>query len=127
MSGEVLLRRELVLPERARQLYLIRNWDTLAVLDKLDAQSLKSSNGVSGLTVGEMIAWLEQLDPTAPVLVPAENGGLDEVVLVTALGVSLNVNRAEGFGPHEVTASGEQPDTDAVLLLSAPSIPVPGA
>lgn len=90
-----------------------------AVLDKIDTKSLKFPNGVSGMTVGEMIAHLEQLDPLAPVLMPAENGGLDEIVVVTARGVRLNVNRAEGFGPHEVPAFGEMADTDAVLLLSA--------
>ena len=90
-----------------------------AVLDKIDAKSLKFPNGVSGMTVGEMIAHLEQLDPLAPVLMPAENGGLEEIEVVTARGVRLNVNRAEGFGPHEVPAFGEMADTDAVLLLSA--------
>ena len=89
------------------------------MLDKIDATFLKSLNGFSGLTVGEMIAYLEKLDPLAPVLVPAENGGLEEIVLVTARGVRLNVNRADGFGPHEVPAFGEKPDTDAVLILSA--------
>jgi len=89
------------------------------VLDKIDAKSLKSSSGVSGLTVGEMIAHLEKLDPMAPVLMPAENGGFEEIVLVTARGVRLNVNRADGFGPHEVPAFGEKPDIDAVLILSA--------
>ena len=77
------------------------------MLDKIDANSLKASNGFSGLTVGEMIAYLEKLDPMAPVLVPAENGGLEEIVLVTARGVRLNVNHADGFGPHEVPAFGE--------------------
>lgn len=88
------------------------------MLDKIDSKSLKASNGFSGLTVGEMIAFLEKLDPTAPVLMPAENGGLEEVVLVAARGVRLNVNQAEGFGPHEVSAAGEEPDTNAMLLLS---------
>lgn len=89
------------------------------MLDKVDAQSLKASKGVQGLTVREMISQLEKLDPMAPVLVPAENGGLEEIVQVMARGVCLNVNRAEGFGPHEVAAAGERPDTAAVLLLSA--------
>lgn len=97
------------------------------MLDSIDVGTVTFSSGVSGLTVGEMIARLAKLDPMAPVLMPAENGGLEEIVLVTARGVRLNVNHAEGFGPHEVPAFGETPDTDAVLLLSVSGLAPEGS
>ena len=72
-----------------------------------------------GLTVSDLIALLKTLDPAALVLVRGENGGLDEVLGLRLLPVRLNVNSAEGFGPHELAIAGEPADGLAVLVRAA--------
>lgn len=62
---------------------------------------------------------LETFDPAAPLMVRGENGGLEEVLGFRATGVALNVNSADGFGPHDLPDAGARPDATAVVLRSA--------
>ena len=70
----------------------------------------------TGLTVGDVIAMLETFDPSAPFLVAGEYGGFEEVLGVRKINVKLNVNDADGFGPHEIAEPGQRPDLSAVTL-----------
>lgn len=72
-----------------------------------------------GLTVGEVIAMLETFDPSAPLLVAGEYGGLEEVLGLRRVNVKLNVNDADGFGPHEIAEPGQRADRAAVTLRTA--------
>ena len=72
-----------------------------------------------GLTVGDVIAMLETFDPAAPVMVQGESGGLEEVLGFRTTGVVLNVNTADGFGPHDLPDDGARADLVAVVLRSA--------
>jgi hypothetical protein len=86
------------------------------VLDLLEKRLAAKTPQLCGLTVGEAIAMLETFDPSAPLLVGGENGGFEEVLGFRTTGVVLNVNSAEGFGPHDLPDSGQRPDTTAVVL-----------
>ena len=87
----------------------------LKLLDKAPLQTPQ----LIGLTVGDVIAMLETFDPSAPLLVRGENGGFEEVLGFRATGVALNVNSADGFGPHDLPNPGQLPDTMAVVLRAA--------
>lgn len=82
---------------------------------RLDTKALHHT----GLTVGDMIAMLETFDPSAPLLVTGEYGGLEEVLGLRKINVKLNVNEAEGFGPHELAQPGQRADVTAVTLRMA--------
>jgi hypothetical protein len=62
---------------------------------------------------------LETFDPSAPVMVAGEYGGFEEVLGLRKITVKLNVNDAEGFGPHEVAQPGQRPDVSAVTIRTA--------
>jgi hypothetical protein len=95
-------------------------WPGVAVmLELLDKRSQGRVPQLCGLTVGDVIAMLETFDPSAPLLVRGENGGFAEVLGFRATGVALNVNSAEGFGPHDLPDSGQRADTVAVVLRAA--------
>ncbi len=88
----------------------------LDVLDRrLDVQALHHT----GLTVGDVIAMLETFDPSAPFLVAGEYGGFEEVLGLRRINVKLNVNDADGFGPHEIAEPGQRADKAAVTLRTA--------
>ncbi len=88
----------------------------LEVLEKrLDAQAPHHA----GLTVGDMIAMLETFDPSAPFLVAGEYGGFEEVLGLRRINVMLNVNDADGFGPHEIAEPAQRADRAAVTLRTA--------
>jgi len=89
-----------------------------AVLDLLEKRAKPKAPQLTGLTVGDVIAMLETFDPSAPVMVHGESGGFEEVLGFRTTGVALNVNSAEGFGPHDVPDDGAQPDLVAVVLRS---------
>lgn len=89
------------------------------MLKLLDKKPVAKTPALCGLTVGEVIAMLETFDPSAPLMVRGENGGFDEVLGFRATGVSLNVNSADGFGPHDLPDSGARADTLAVVLRPA--------
>lgn len=89
------------------------------MLELLEKRPHPKAPQLRGLTVGDVIAILETFDPAAPLLVSRENGGLEEVLGFRATGVVLNVNSADGFGPHEVPEAGAKPDTVAVVLRAA--------
>ena len=72
-----------------------------------------------GLTVGDVIAMLETFDPAAPFLVAGEYGGFEEVLGLRKINVKLDVNDADGFGPHEIAEPGQRPDVTAVTLRTA--------
>lgn len=90
-----------------------------AVLDLLERRSTPKAPRLSGLTVGDVIAMLETFDPSAPVMVSGESGGFEEVLGFRTTGVVLNVNTADGFGPHDLPDSGVRADLIAVVLRSA--------
>ena len=56
---------------------------------------------------------------TAPLMVAGEYGGFEEVLGLRKITVKLNVNDADGFGPHEVAQPGQRPDVTAVTLRIA--------
>lgn len=89
------------------------------MLDLLERRPLPKALQLAGLTVGDVIAMLETFDPSAPLLVQGENGGFEEVLGFRTTGVVLNVNSAEGFGPHDLPDDGARPDLVAVVLRSA--------
>lgn len=70
----------------------------------------------SALTVGDVIAMLQTFDPSAPVMLRGEEGGFLEVAGFRAVPVRLNVNTAEGYGPHEVPEVGQPADVTAVVV-----------
>ncbi len=86
------------------------------MLDTLEKQAASVIQTRGGLTVGDVIAMLRTFDATAPVLIAGEFGGLDEVLGFRKTPVRLNVNDADGFGPHEVPAHGERADVLAVVV-----------
>ena len=92
------------------------------MLDFLDGRlDLQSPHG-TGLTVGDVIAMLETFDSSAPFLVAGEYGGLEAVLGLRKINVMLNVNDADGFGPHEIAGPGERGDQVAVTLRTAGAI-----
>lgn len=90
-----------------------------AVLDLLEKRATPKAPQLRGLTVGDVIAMLETFDPAAPVMVSGESGGFEEVLGFRTTGVVLNVNSAEGFGPHDLPDDGARADLIAVVLRSA--------
>ena len=89
------------------------------MLDLLERRAPSKAPRLCGLTVGDVIAMLETFDPAAPVMVSGENGGFEEVLGFRTTGVALNVNTADGFGPHDLPNDGERADLIAVVLRSA--------
>lgn len=86
------------------------------MLDVLEGRLDSEAHHRTGLTVGDVIAMLETFDPSAPLLVAGEYGGFEEVLGLRKINVKLNVNDAEGFGPHEIAQPGQRPDITAVTL-----------
>ncbi len=86
------------------------------VLDILEKPAGAVIQSRGGLTVDDAIAMLRTFDPAALVLIAGEYGGLDEVLGFRKTPVRLNVNDADGFGPHEVPAHGERAYTVAVVV-----------
>ena len=89
-----------------------------AVLDLLEKRATPKAPQLRGLSVGDVIAMLETFDPSAPVLVNGESGGFEEVLGFRTTGVVLNVNSADGFGPHDLPDDGARADLIAVVLRS---------
>ena len=89
------------------------------MLDLLEKRAKPKVPQLRGLTVGEVIAMLETFDPSAPVMVSGESGGFEEVLGFRTTGVVLNVNTADGFGPHDLPDDGARADLIAVVLRSA--------
>lgn len=89
------------------------------MLHLLDKRAATKAPRLCGLTVGDVIAMLETFDPSAPVMVSGESGGFEEVLGFRATGVALNVNSADGFGPHDLPDDGARADLVAVVLRSA--------
>ena len=90
-----------------------------AVRDRVEKRATPKAPQLRGLTVGDVIAMLETFDPSAPVMVSGESGGFEEVLGFRSTGVVLNVNSAEGFGPHDLPDDGARADLIAVVLRSA--------
>jgi hypothetical protein len=86
------------------------------VLDTLTPARPRRFKPQTGLTVGALIALLKTFEPGAQVLVRGEHGGLDVVLDLHSAPVRLNVNRAEGFGPHELASADEEADGLAVVV-----------
>ena len=89
------------------------------MLDLLERRPAPRAPQLSGLTVGDVIAMLETFDPASPLMVQGESGGFEEVLGFRTTGVVLNVNAAEGFGPHDLPDDGARADLVAVVLRSA--------
>ncbi len=68
------------------------------------------------MTVAELITALSAVDPTHLVVVPGREGGFAEVSVVRTLGLRLNCNRHEFFGPHDIPQSGQPAQAVAVAL-----------
>lgn len=84
---------------------------------RLDA---RGSIAGAALTVGELIARLREVDPTALVVLSCADGGYDSVLAVDERPMKLNVNRWDGFGRHDLPADDEAPDVIALAILSEP-------
>jgi len=89
------------------------------VLDVFEKRLEAKAPNHHGLTVGDVIAMLETFDAAAPLLVAGEYGGFEEVLGFRKINVKLNVNDADGFGPHEIAELGQRPDVTAVTLRVA--------
>ncbi len=89
------------------------------MLDVLEKRLDGQAQHRTGLTVGDVIAMLETFDPSAPLLVAGEYGGFEEVLGLRRINVKLNVNDADGFGPHEIAEPGQSADRAAVTLRTA--------
>jgi hypothetical protein len=74
------------------------------------------------VTVAELITALSAVEPTHLVVVPGREGGFAEVDVVRTLGLRLNCNRHEFFGPHDIPQSG-QPAQAMAVALDASSLP----
>ncbi len=72
------------------------------------------------MTVGELLATLEGVDPTSPVAIRGQYGGYDWVHAAGPQPLKLNVNTCPGFGPHEVPQDGEAADIVAIAIDCAP-------
>jgi hypothetical protein len=68
------------------------------------------------MTVGELLAVLEGVDPQSPVVIRGQYGGYDWVHLVGPRPLKLNVNTCPGFGPHEVPEDGAAADIVALAI-----------
>jgi len=68
------------------------------------------------MTVGELLATLEGVDPQSPVVIRGQYGGYDCVHAVAPQPLKLNVNTCAGFGPHEVPQDGEAADIVALAI-----------
>jgi hypothetical protein len=69
------------------------------------------------MTVGDLIALLEDVDPTAPVVIAGQYGGYDSVRGLSRVPLTFDVNQLEGFGRHEQAASGERADAVAIAVI----------
>jgi hypothetical protein len=78
------------------------------------------SGSTPSLTVGELIARLQQADPNALVVIAGQYGGFDGVLAVGERPLKLNVNGLDGFGRHDLPAEGEPPDVTGLAILVAP-------
>jgi hypothetical protein len=70
-----------------------------------------------GLTAGDLIALLEDLDPATPVVIGGQYGGYESARSISAVPLQFNVNRMDGFGPHDRAAPGGPPQAVAVAVL----------
>lgn len=99
--------------------------DNVVLFETGNNSSREPSVGVElpvALTVGELIARLEQADPETPVVICGANGGFNGVIAVTERPLKLNVNAFDGFGRHDVPGEGEQPDVTALAILCEPLV-----
>ena len=71
----------------------------------------------AGLTVHDLIRWLERMNGDALVVVVGREGGYQPLFHVEDMLLKLNVNGDPAFGPHEHPVAGEKPDCRAVLLV----------
>src|SRR5262249_32964315 len=70
-----------------------------------------------GLTAGELIALLEDLDPATPVVIGGQYGGFESARAISKVPLRFDVNRMEGFGPHDRASPDEPPDAVAVAVM----------
>jgi hypothetical protein len=74
-----------------------------------------------GLTAGDLIALLEDLDPATPVVIGGQYGGYESARSISSVPLRFNVNRMDGFGPHDRAAPGGPPQAVAVAVLVKPA------
>lgn len=86
-------------------------------LEARDVPGTARRNTNRVLTVGDLIALLQDADPTAPVVIAGREGGYECVRAVAEQPLRLNVNKLEGFGPHEAPAPGERPDALGLVVV----------
>lgn len=83
-----------------------------------NTRSTKVSAATPALTVGDLIAQLQKVDPNAPVVIAGQYGGFECVLAVSEQPLRLNVNGLDGFGRHDLPAAGEAPDVLALAVLA---------
>jgi len=75
----------------------------------------------TGLTAGDLIALLEDLDPATPVVIEGQYGGYASARGISRVPLRFNVNSLEGFGPHDHASQGKPAQALAVAVLVTPS------
>ena len=73
-----------------------------------------------GLTVGDLISLLEDMDPATPVVIGGQYGGYESARSISSVPLRFNVNRMDGFGPHDRAAPDGPPQALAVAVLVRP-------
>ncbi len=54
------------------------------------------------MTAKQLIEILESFDPNTPVMVDGYEGGVGEPAAATYIGVQIDVNGEDYYGPHEI-------------------------
>lgn len=74
-----------------------------------------------GLTVGDLISLLEDLDPATLVVIGGQYGGYESARSISSVPLQFNVNHMDGFGPHDRAAPDGPPQAVAVAVLVRPA------
>jgi hypothetical protein len=95
--------------------------ETIAPNPRRKSAPVARSHPVTGtsarlMTVAELLATLEGVDPQSPVVIRGQYGGYDCVHAAGPQPLKLNVNTCPGFGPHEVPQDGEAADIVALAI-----------
>ena len=76
-------------------------------------------DGLTGLTVADIMARLAELDPDGLVVMRGEAGGYASIADIRVVPLRLHVNSLQGFGCHEVPGPGEPADTIGIVLVDS--------
>lgn len=70
------------------------------------------------MTVQELIAKLQQFEPSKRVIIPGYEGGYNDITTVENEPICLNVNSAWYYGPHD-RPNEENSANEMAILISA--------